>query len=210
MTERELNKIVAAHLPLAAKYTRHFAKRFYLDEDDVYELALEELTIAARTWKPDGGGSFGTYVLKYLAVKLNQRCAILYRRNKQMPVISLNGPPSHAKGTRVEQHKNGILGEAIKDKVPNCYQHHARRQAWNVIAAMLDVREWMIVAYHIGLEPLPQLTQEEIGEKLGVSRQRVQQIEARAFEKIRQAYGETARGRKALHALREFVIAKSA
>jgi len=189
MTDRELNQIVTDHLPLARKAAQRYAKWFYLEEEDVYEFALECLARKAGQWKPDGGSSFGGYAAKHLGHDLFWYCNRQFKKREQAEIMDREC--------------------WWWQREPTAYQSHARRQAWNVIATMLDTREWMILAYHFGLEPLPKLTQKEIGQRLGVSKQCVHKIEQRAIRKVREAYS-TPEGRTALQALREYVLVKSA
>jgi len=217
MTDRELNKVVADHLPLAQKAARHYAEKYYLEEDDVYELALEDLARAAQSWNPDRGVTFGMYALRFMGYILNNQCKRLYRKTYLSGEVSFNTTGADLKGVSAEGKSSGLGVTAFSDmeailpcKEPDCYQRHARQQAWNVIAAMLDKRQFMVLAYHYGLEPLPKLTLQEIGDRLHVTKERVRQIEVQALDKIRKAYQSTGKGRKALHALREYVVAKSA
>ena len=56
--------------------------------------------------------------------------------------------------------------------------------------AILDEREHQVVCSYFGLKDRNPMTLEQIGELLGVTRERVRQIRNRALEKIRVEYGE--------------------
>jgi RNA polymerase primary sigma factor len=49
----------------------------------------------------------------------------------------------------------------------------------------LDERRRMVLEMHFGINGHPKLTLSEIGERLGVTRERVRQIEARALRTLR-------------------------
>jgi len=217
MTDRELNKLVEAHLPLVNKTVRRYSAMYHIEPEDLLDRAYEIVTEAVQKWQPDKGASFGSYLGRFLPQRIFWECKRIVRKRKKLECLSLDFTPQSSLGTPVSfvrpshgknlQHKT--FAEAVATKCPTCYQEQARRQAWNVIATLLDTREWMILAYHIGLDPLPRLTLEEIGQRLNVSRQAVHQIEVRALRKLRDARRQEA-GRDALEALREYALAKSA
>jgi RNA polymerase primary sigma factor len=59
-----------------------------------------------------------------------------------------------------------------------CYEIH---QALST----LPEREAAVVRYYFGVDGCPQLTLEEIGEKLGLTRERVRQIKEKAIRRLR-------------------------
>jgi len=66
-----------------------------------------------------------------------------------------------------------------------------REQMKNTLAdclKALDEREYQIVRDYFGLEDLEPMTLEEIGEAMGVTRERVRQLRNRALEKLRTHY----------------------
>jgi len=66
-----------------------------------------------------------------------------------------------------------------------------REQMKNTLAdclRALDEREYQIVRDYFGLEDLEPMTLEEIGEAMGVTRERVRQLRNRALEKLRTHY----------------------
>jgi len=56
----------------------------------------------------------------------------------------------------------------------------------------LPAREAQVLRWRYGLEGPRPLTLAEVGEKLGISRERVRQIEERALKKLKEAWGERA------------------
>jgi len=70
------------------------------------------------------------------------------------------------------------------------FEDHQMRDAIAECLNVLDDRELHIVRAYFGLENLQPMTLEEIGESMGVTRERVRQLRNRALDKIRTNYGE--------------------
>jgi RNA polymerase primary sigma factor len=66
-----------------------------------------------------------------------------------------------------------------------------------VLDRYLTVRERLILSLRFGLDGSEPMTLEETGQRLGVTRERIRQIEHRAIEQLRAHPG----ARRALHAL---------
>jgi RNA polymerase sigma factor (sigma-70 family) len=65
----------------------------------------------------------------------------------------------------------------------------ALREGLAAILPVLDLREREVIMARFGLEEQPMQTLAEIGQRLGVSRERVRQIELRALEQLREQEG---------------------
>lgn len=81
------------------------------------------------------------------------------------------------------------LGDFLEDPAPNPEEEAMRADRHDVlmqlIAKWLEPREAKIIALRFGLEDGIPLTLEEIGKELGVTRERVRQVEDRALRKLR-------------------------
>ena len=70
------------------------------------------------------------------------------------------------------------------------FEHEEMRHAISSCLAVLDERESEIVRAYFGLGDGRPMTLEEIGDAMGVTRERVRQLRNRALEKMRDSYGE--------------------
>jgi RNA polymerase primary sigma factor len=81
------------------------------------------------------------------------------------------------------------LSEVVADvrvESPHTGMDHNRlERATETSVATLGKREQAILRWRFGLVGEPEHTLEQIGQKLGLSRERVRQLEARALEKLR-------------------------
>lgn len=92
-----------------------------------------------------------------------------------------------------EDEKDSTLGEFIKDERMESPSAIAGRTIWREklddILKELAPREQRILSMRFGLDDGVVYTLEEVGQKFGVTRERIRQIEAKALEKIRQHDG---------------------
>src|SRR5262249_14920650 len=78
-----------------------------------------------------------------------------------------------------------VLADVDAPEPGEDHDHAALEKATRSAIDALDPREQSIVRWRFGLDGHEEHTLEQIGEKLGISRERVRQIEKRILEKLR-------------------------
>ncbi len=111
---------------------------------------------------------------------LNARRVRLYRDASRAPV-SLDSPVSSDDATTISEHvadanAAGPFAELVKSN-----DHELVRE----VLAKLDKRESRILAMRFGLDDGQPKTLEEVGERLGLTRERIRQIQEQALNKMR-------------------------
>ena len=92
--------------------------------------------------------------------------------------------------TPVGEDGENSLGDLVEDKSESTPEEAmealVEKEEVSELLSSLNEREQKVIRLRFGLEDGKAHTLEEIGEMLGVTRERVRQIEARAMEKLRQ------------------------
>lgn len=105
-------------------------------------------------------------------------------RLQQRRVLSLQMPVGEEGGSE--------LGDLIPDRdtppMEEIYaQHHLKESVQDVVASQLSPREQEVLRMRFGLDGREGQTLQEIADTLGISRERVRQIESRALRRLRYA-----------------------
>ncbi|NNL84949.1 MAG: sigma-70 family RNA polymerase sigma factor [Myxococcales bacterium] len=79
------------------------------------------------------------------------------------------------------------LSDADEESVEEQLDRHAAQTRILPLLAKLTRREREILSWRFGLDGKPEMTLQQIGEKLGLSRERVRQIESEALDKLKDA-----------------------
>jgi RNA polymerase primary sigma factor len=111
---------------------------------------------------------------------LNARRIRLYREAARAPV-SLDSPISAEDATSISEHVADVSAAAPFDEI---VKHNDNELVKEVLAA-LDARESRILAMRFGLDNGRPKTLEEVGARLGVTRERIRQIQEQALRKMR-------------------------
>ena len=90
--------------------------------------------------------------------------------------ISLEMPISDSDGS--------VLGDIIADETEAEWE---RAVDWESLMANLNEREKAVIRLRYGLSDEPPMTLEEVGKRLGLSKERVRQLESRAIRKMQEA-----------------------
>jgi RNA polymerase primary sigma factor len=99
--------------------------------------------------------------------------------------VSLDAPAFLDEETTVLQ-----VFAAEQEGLDEHFEREEMKQRVNACLGVLDEREYQIVRAYFGLEDTRPMTLEEIGEALGVTRERVRQLRNRALEKMKAQCGE--------------------
>ena len=103
-----------------------------------------------------------------------------YREASRAPV-SLDSPISEDDSTSVAEHVADAQAAAPFDDIVR----HTDNELMREVLATLDARESHILAMRFGLDNGRPKTLEAVGKKLGVTRERIRQIQEQALEKMR-------------------------
>jgi len=103
------------------------------------------------------------------------------RKLKENHVVSLDVP--------VGEDGNSVLGDLVTDtdtQTPlEILLKRSLREEIQVVLTELTPREKLIIEYRFGLNGKQRMTLQELGNKFGVTRERIRQIEAKAMKKLR-------------------------
>lgn len=103
-------------------------------------------------------------------------------------VFSLDVPLDEEEGTTLEEL---VADEAMPTPERAALLELFREELLEIVEKLPD-RDAQILRWRYGLEGPRPLTLAEIGEKLGISRERVRQLEVRALKRLKEAWGEKA------------------
>jgi RNA polymerase primary sigma factor len=111
---------------------------------------------------------------------INAQRIRLYRDASRAPV-SLDSPISFDDSTSIAEHVADANAAAPFDELVMHNEHELVKE----VLATLDARESRILAMRFGLDNGQPKTLEEVGERLGVTRERIRQIQEQALQKMR-------------------------
>ncbi len=176
------NKLVEHNLRLVA----HVSKKYYAsgaEQDDLISIGTIGLIKAVSTFKADKKIRLATYAARCIENEI-----LMFFRNirKSSQDIPFSEP--------IDTDKDGnalTLIDTIADKQDVAAEIDLKlkiERLNNIIPHTLDKREKQIIAMRYGLNGTPELTQNQIAEKLGISRSYVSRIEKAALVKLRKNF----------------------
>lgn len=177
------NILIERNLRLVA----HVVKKYqYVEEDveDLISIGTIGLIKAVSTFKADKGSRLATYAARCID---NELLMMLRSRKKVAKNMSLYEPIGKDKeGNEISMlDKIEITDEDIIEGIE--LEENVKR-LYALVQETLTDRERQIIRMRYGLENSDEVTQREIGERLGISRSYVSRIEKKALRKLREGF----------------------
>lgn len=174
------NILVEKNLRLVA----HIVKKYVSsgrDTDELIAVGIVGLVKAVNTFKVEKGNRLGTYAARCID---NELLMMLRTERKQNREISLYEPI----GTDKEGNEISfidVVEDDTQDVVDSMVLSERIQKMYSAIDHVLTDREKEIIYKRYGLYGCQEITQREIGKRLGISRSYVSRIEKKALEKLR-------------------------
>lgn len=165
----------------------HIAKKYQNveeDQEDLISIGTIGLIKAVSTFEPSKGSRLATYAARCID---NELLMLLRAKKKASREVSLYEPL----GTDKEGNEIKLLDITVSEQA-DVVEQFCTREAVSKLMTLLDEvledREKEIILMRYGLMTGEEITQKEIGKKLGISRSYVSRIEKKALQKLRKAF----------------------
>lgn len=175
--------LIERNLRLVAHVTKKYAGAGE-EMEDLISIGTIGLIKAISSFKPEKGSRLATYAAKCID---NELLMMFRSRKKKSKEISLYEPIGTDKeGNEInlldicEQEQTDIVENLDQDKKIKCLA--------GIIEQVLDEREKEIIVLRYGLGEKREMTQREIGKRLGISRSYISRIEKKALLKLKEEY----------------------
>ncbi|MGN0413510.1 MAG: RNA polymerase sporulation sigma factor SigK [Lachnospiraceae bacterium] len=188
-TERESKEALDILVERNMRLVAHVMKKYQNvseDMEDLISYGTIGLIKAVKSYMPDKGSRLATYAAKCIE---NEVLMLFRSRKKFSREVSLYEPI----GTDKEGNEVRLLDILVYDQLDVVESLQIRedlQKLRDIFYKVLSERERDIIAYRYGLRTGYELTQREIGEKLGISRSYVSRMEKRALEKLRKEFAK--------------------
>lgn len=173
---------IAQYLPLARSYARKYAGELIGHTfDDLLSIAMEALWRATEKWVPERGANFVTFA-GHVITHAFWNEAKKARRQRRIPLRAFVS-------TTRDEDEEMPLHLVSSEPGPDELLEARRAPVLDAALRSLKRREREVIT---GLYYADQ-TFAEVGEQLGFTRQRAQQIESKALERMRRVVGRRSR-----------------
>lgn len=187
-TEEEAKKAKETLVERNMRLVAHIAKKYAnADEDmeDLISIGCIGLIKAVDTFDA-GKGRLATYACRCID---NELLMHLRSKKKFSREVSLFEPIGQDKEGN-EIHLMDIIEQQQPDIVEEMELSGRKKMLYRLIEQELTEREKEIVRLRYGLTGGEEITQQEIGKRLGISRSYVSRIEKKALKKLERGFGE--------------------
>lgn len=177
--EKEHAELVEDNMGLAYYWANKFRGRG--DWDDLESAAMHGLTKASNHFRPELGYKFGTYatwwIRQYIQRAVEQQRRAGFKQLRGARPVKIEPRPA----TKGRKDEVPSLHELATDRAERPTARIERTELWDRLMRYLParLREVLWLLYQ------EDLTLQEAGDVLGMSRERVRQLETRAIRKLR-------------------------
>ena len=182
-TEEEARRAKEVLIERNLRLVAHIAKKYQnVDEDmeDLISIGCIGLIKAIDTFDA-GKGRIATYACRCID---NELLMLLRSKKRTAKEVSLFEPIGQDKEGN-EIHLLDVIEQQQPDIIENMEYAKNLKKAYALMDEHLTERERQILCMRYGLKGNREITQNEIGARLGISRSYVSRIEKRALQKLR-------------------------
>lgn len=174
MDTLDRDALVVKYLPLVRKITKAFYRRGGPSFDDLFQVGCIGLVHAGQYWDPERAASFITYAYTCVRQEIIKHLGAItcLRRTPPGRLLSLDEKLAQRCGAKLDDDETERLDQLAE----------ARRMLRHTEEQAIHLR------YDLGL------SNREASERMGISRQRVSQLELRALERMRRRLIEAGAG----------------
>lgn len=176
-------KLITHNLRLCAHIARKYSVPGY-DQDDLVSIGTVGLIKGVNTFRPGSGTQLSTYCARCIE---NEILMCLRASQKRRGEVSLQDPI----GTDNDGNEITLI-DVLGTDGTEVHGEVERRISLGRVRRLVDTqlhgRERMVLRMRYGMEDGRVYAQQEIAEKLGISRSYVSRIEKKAMEQLRRAF----------------------
>jgi RNA polymerase primary sigma factor len=177
-------ELILANLRLVGDQARRRAIGGHLQFVDLFQEGVFGLRKALFRYNPFRGFAFSTVAYQWIEQAMSRSIAN-HRENIRVPVHA-----QRRTGGALALHTYVGIAEAVgltsgHDPAQEVHDREVRTVVESILSQALSEREATVVDMRFGIRSAAPMTLEQVGDHLGVTRERIRQIEAEALRKLR-------------------------